>query len=258
MPGWIFKEGKFIELQKPSTMVNGQIKTANVYTKVDNEIRLIYGDISTSDILGFKLIYRVNKNIQNETLSYLIYNPYINHSFVTTTNSNSFDTKSKGVIYEYFDSGDEEGILCYQGILYAVLRNNMLLDVLNTELEDLLDDVLITNREEFELKISYQVRYECKGFNTFGWNSIFSKEELLPQSKYFNDKELRSDINIINDRMIYPLKDTNFRDSCLVGIARDVTVKDYHMIGSSGKFSHTINQLLVNDIPKPFTVEVFK
>ena len=255
MPGWVFKDGKFEQLKAPVVMVDGQLKNADIYTKVNNEIRIIYGRVSANDIAGFKLIYTLDNTKQHNVLDHLKYNSDIVYNINTTDGGNIYNLNSKGIIFDFDELRYDEGIIFYEGVLYAILNNGMLLQLTNNSISNLKDKrVLVTEAMEFTLCATYETRYEIRGYNMYGWNKMFSSNTFLPKSN--DTKELKSESLLYDDTTIYSDKLKEKVGLCEIGIACDTHNKDVHMIGTKGTLSQFVYQITVNEEPKPFTIEI--
>lgn len=263
--------------QKQAWALNVKIgdswRPANQYVKVDGEWKLSHSHSfdPVNNIIGFRLIYkRCNTNKKYDALPHLNVNYNIPCNMRLTGDiTNEMNMNQKGVVFEYSNKlPDEEGILMYEGVLYALCSNGQLIDICNpTDTEERIiinniptvTEVWRTNRFPRDMKIILQgyLLYESNGFNFFGWNSLLSNNQFIDNTTFPTD--LDKNIYEMNSYNILPItdRDYQFSEFSSIGIARDIH-SDINMVGSYGILDHTIYWIKVNDIKKPFVIEVYE
>lgn len=255
--------------------INNQWRAANKYVKIDGQWKLVHkNSITSDDIIGFKIIYRLNKNKRLDSIPRLRYNKNIPIKF-DISGSKEMNYESKGVIYQYgveFDNY-EEGIVCYQGRLYAVCKDGLLIDISsdgNDRSRIGILDINLTDRFMADISISYKMVFESNGFSINGWNSFFTNNEftddidytgypyyeLLPEDDGIQSGEERKAVEVV-DQKILPV---NTRDKiryspiATIGIARNTMTYGYNMLASHGNLNQTLNTIKMNNREMPFQI----
>jgi hypothetical protein len=192
--------------------------------------------------------------------------------FSLTGDTSGINTSTKGVLFHYERFGDEEGILMYEGRLYAVLKNGCLVDVpssKNTKVNNDDERVIgatpdtpeawITNKMRLlTVKLQGRMVYESFRYHMYGWNSLFDTTDFLLQDPYTVDEPYR-DIKRIEPRLILPIETqlSTFSNVASIGVARSLTTVE-NMIGAYGILDHTIDSITVDGVTKPFIIEICK
>jgi hypothetical protein len=259
-----------------SVKIDYQWRDANIYTKINNEWKLIHKNkIAASDILGFKLIYRVNKNKTWDTIPRLKYNPKIPAS-LSISNSINMDFLEKGIVYQYRYEVDnyEEGILYYEANLYAVTYHGLLVNMSSddtTPIEEGILSVHDTDRmDNMTLDITGHMFYNSNGFQINAWNSFFDINQFTdiidigsegfdtrPEDNGVYKEDETNHQQFVN-RIIFPIKkrSSTYSPFASVGIARNTMTAGYNMLASYGTLDHTITFMKLNGITKPFMIEI--
>lgn len=270
MPGWTMVNGVWREMWGSRSKVNDIVRDTNIYCNINGVTRVIHErELLEGSVIGFRLVYTRNKSKRHFLLPHLSYNPNLPTTIAVVGATHEMDTSEKGVIFHYNAKDyDEEGILMYEGRLYAVLNDGNLVDVIQSRPDPGTDEPIdagpigvawVTNRiMTLSIKIEARLTYEGYGFAVFGWNSMFRQEQTLPdrnESANVPDKNL----GMLNSYDILPIERRvdDFYTVASIGIARDTHDADNHMIGSHGFLSQTIERIWVNDEMKPFIVEVY-
>lgn len=254
--------------------INGEWRDIGEYTgKIDGEHREIYRhEILESDINGFRLVYKLSTNKTHPMFPHLVTNRKLPVKFSVTGENPGMNTSVKGVLYQYDKTGYEEGILMYEGILYAVLNSGPVVNVclakdtkVNNDDErfsgtapDMIEAWSTNKMSSLSIQLNGYLAFESYGYYMSGWNSLFELEHFTDPNKYpIND--LTTDVQLSISRTILPInkRSTTYDNVASIGIARNLTTPDNNMIGSYGILDHTINSITVNDIVKPFTIEIY-
>ena len=256
-----------------SSKVNGVWRNnVDGLVKVNGVWRSAYQQsINPKDVIGFKLIYTLNSSrIHHDNLR-LKFNPNIPYEFhVTGDTVGNMDLLNKGVVFEYKrDNHEEEGIIVYEGRLYAQLINGQLINVCQTfgnnkgkihEDEIISEFTSIQNvgkLNDLDIKISGYVLFEDYGYYFAGWNNLFNTKPFIDQTIY-PDKHLYKKKLQLNSYNILPIheRDEYFDSVATIGIARDMETPIYNMNGSYGVLDHTISRITLNGNDMPFDIEI--
>lgn len=277
-------EGIWRQTWAPSVNINGVWRDTDTPVNVNGVWREVNKlEINEEDIIGFRLIYKVNPNKLYPDLPNLKYNPKIPVRIgVSGPTPALMDMEYKGVVFEYFNyklpggidntipnTEQEEGIVCYEGRLYALIVNDLLIDVTGTQeffgTEERVDpeipgitDVWMTNKiYNLDIKIEAKCKFDTHGYYCAGWNSIFSTHEVLPDNKFPENWD--EDTYEFVDYPLLPIKSRleEYTNTINIGIARDLHSHYTNMVGSYGTLSQNINWITVNGVKKPFIVEVY-
>lgn len=265
--------GKQHEVWSQHVKVNGEWRKCQQFVKVNGLWRKVYSpEINPDDIVGFKIVYKLcSKNSSFQQYPDLKVNYNLPVEFgLTGTNKGHMDIDEKGVILEYKnDFPDMEGIIMWEANLFAILKNNVYINIgkskpLGSE------DERITKEESqtyeswatdklsiFSISIQGYLTHESYGYYTSGWNSLFQTENCIDPTIYENNK-LTVYRKTIESYNLLPIenRDNIWEETAKIGIARDMKSKWNNMVGSHGKFDQTIQSIWLNGIEKPFTIEI--
>lgn len=253
--------------------VNGVWRNnTNAWSKVNGIWRNTdQGSLSADDIIGFKMIYTKNASRIYHDNPRLKYNANIPHSFNLTGESiGNMDFTWKGVVFEFMrERPEEEGIMMYEGRLYAVLQDNTLINVCQVygnnagkSREDEMVSEFNTIHEvgilrDIDVTMTGYVLFEDYGFYFSGWNNIFNTKPFVDQTIYpdkFRYKK-RLDLNSYNILPVH-MRDEHFDSVSAIGVARDMETSIYNMQGSHGILDHTITNITLNGVDMPFVIEI--
>lgn len=257
----------------PYANIDGVWRELDAWACVNGVWRQIYDHtIYESDILGFRMVYKIMDRARHPKHPELVMNndlPVV--VGLTGENASVMDTSMKGIVFEYFrEEYEKEGMLVYKGDLYAILKNDQLVNVgltRSTSVDDGripsnipgVDEAWSTNKlANLTITMDGYVLYESNGYHMDGWNSLFSMKQFLDESSY-PDKIPSKASHQLDSYIITPLeeRDDDFDTSAYIGIARNMTSDTGNMIGSYGLLDHTISAIKVNGIPKPFVFEIY-
>lgn len=267
MPIHVNTNGEWRQVYQPYVKINGVWRHANAWVKTNGVWRQTHkSKVEESDIIGFRLVYTYNPNKTYSPFPFLSSNlelPIKIH--LTGSTAGNMDLDTKGILYEYSNTKyPTEGITCLEGRLYAVLYNDIILDICSgyngVKYNDKeMGDIFIDSRlDELTITISGYELFEDYGYYISGWNSLFNKTEFLDSSN-FPDKEREEKIKYLDNWIITPAnsRNSNFDNIAQIGIARNMHTRENNMIGSHGLLDHTITHIKVNGIPKPFIIEYY-
>lgn len=266
--------GVIRNISNVSLKVNGVWRNnINGLTRVNGVWRNSYnGFIDSKDIIGFKLIYTLNKSRIHYDNKRLKYNSKIPYIFkLTGDNIGSMDFSTKGVVFEYMrDEPNEEGIIMYEGRLYAILNNNDTVNVCNiignNNNKNSEDEIIsefsnsiyeVGKFGNTDIKLYGYVLFEDYGYYFSGWNNLFNTKAFIDKTIY-PDKFLYKKALNLNSYNILPFdkRDKYFDSVASIGIARDMKTSIYNMTGSHGILDHTITKISLNGIDMPFIIEI--
>lgn len=256
------------------TNVNGVWRDVDQFVNVNGVFRQSYkAAIEEADIVGFRFVYKRLDSITHDNHPDLV----VNHNLPVTFNLTgetfgNMDLEQKGVVFEYDRiNPEQEGICVYKGDLYAVLTNDLLVNVGLTRSKVIPDDripgvvpntttgVWCSNKlEHLRINIDGYILYESNGYAMDGWNSLFSKTQFLDPTDYPDEMDYKK-LYQLNSYNILPLssRDELFDSSAYIGIARDMHSKTNNMVGSYGAIDHSVSRITVNDVAKPFVFEIY-
>lgn len=245
--------------------ISGWAKVNGVWRCTDNSA------IDEKNILGFKLIYTLNATRIHHDNPNLKYNSNIPHIMKLTGDTiGSLDFNDKGIVFEYSrEKPEEEGIIVYEGRLYAMHINGSLINVCSvygSNTNKLYEDQIISEIstihevgriDHLDIKLYGTVIFEDYGYYFNGWNNLFNMKPVIDQSIYPDKKPYKKVLPILSYNILPSHTRDEYFDSCAtVGIARDMSSRTNNMIGSSGYMYHSINKITVNGIDKPFVVDI--
>lgn len=265
---WNNINGVWREVWSTHVKVNGVWRESDVLTKVNGVWRESYNHLlEEKDIIGFRIVYKRSYTKKHLDFPNLSYNPNIPVSVHLAGDSiESMDTHSKSIIFEYFrEQANEEGILMYEGNLYAVLVNGQIINVGNSisssddnRVNENISEIWNTDKlNTLSIQLQGYVMYDYNGYYMNGWNSLFSTEQFLDCINH-PDQNNHKNIYRLNT-CILPIESRSetFSSISSIGIARDMTSKENNMIGSYGVLDHTIEFIYVNNVAKPFVIELY-
>lgn len=261
------------------TKVNGVWREADSKTKVNGVWRDVYNSTSSStidpnNIVGFVLIYTLNKNRIHHNIPRLKYNskiPYICKLTGDQSSIGQMDLNHKGIIFEYLrDLPEEEGIIIYEGRLYALTKDSQMVNVCKaygsnegkttedemvTEFSSLID---VAKLSGLDIKINGYVYFEDYGYYIEGWNNLFNTKPWIDKTIY-PIKEPHKKRLELNNYNILPVdnRPAYFDSVANIGIARDMQTPVNNMVGSHGRLDHTIDRIELNGKALPFTIELY-
>lgn len=272
MPAYEKVDGKWRGVWSVHVKVDGVWRDTDMSGKVDELWRSSHKHIiEEPDIVGFRLVYRVNPTKTHPDFPNLKTNLNMPIDFSVSGEDPGMNISTKGVLFHYERFGDEEGILMYEGSLYAVLTNGCLVDVglskntkINNDDERLpgpcadIPEVWATSRmKSIDIQLKGYTLYESFRYHIYGWNSLFDDNQFINKDPY-NADEIHRDINyIIPSRIMMPIEKriNSFNPIASIGIARNLNTTDT-MIGAYGTLDHTVEHIKVNGIIKPFNIEI--
>ena len=257
--------GVMREPSEISSLVNGVWRSSNkVFANINGVFRNTFNcndewhQQQSMLVKGFIIKYKLNKFKKHSRFPSLRYNRKIPFTLKLSENDRVIfndklqtesDLNEKSMIFEYDNTAyEQEGILMYEGHIYLVTNTNEEIDIALSPI----DYRLFNNK----LTISCETVDENYGYNTFGWNSIFSN------SQFIHSKGKPDVINQYHNRnnnfIISPeyKRIQNFNSTLDIGIARDMTSPINNMIGSRGFMTHTFYDIKFNNEPKPFKIEI--
>ena len=270
--------GVWRNLSTPFVNINGVWRESDVMINAGGVWREQHPrELDESDILGFRLVYKLVEDAYHPEHPMLRTNRGIPSEIrLTGEHVGYMDTTNKGIIFRYLREGYKddpaylgwkyEGLLKYEAHLYAVLIDESVVDIISST-TPATERILphgsiphyITNKfSKLDITMEAWVVYESYGYYMNGWNSLFNKDQLLDPTRYPN-KELHKNMKHLNSYIILPVekRDKAFDSVASIGIARDMTSEDTNMVGSYGTLTHTIFDINVNGVSKPFVVELY-
>lgn len=264
--------GIWRETWSTSINLNGAWRDSDSLVNVNGVLRESFiHEIKEEDIIGFRMVYKRNIYKKHPDFPNLKFNPNLPVIASLSGPTVGFmDLNEKGFIFQYDrDRVDEEGIYMYEGTLYAVLINDAIINICETKeymgQEERvstnipgIDEAWSTNRvQDLNIQIQGMLMFDSHGFYMAGWNNLFGKDQFIDGTNY-PIKENKNYI-YLNSYNILPLssRDEKFNTLASIGIARDMHSVDINMVGSYGILDHTITWISVNDVKKPFVIEVY-
>jgi hypothetical protein len=229
--------------------------------------------IVSDDVKAVRIIYSRNDEIKHPLFPNMKTNLNMPITTVVSgTDGKAYSMYPKGIILNYERFGYEEGKLLFEGRLYLELMNGCFIDVAGTTdtwfnnkderrkgPTSEIKEVWTTNRiKEMDIRMKYYTLYEAFRYNMYGWNSFFSNQHFLPENPRIEDASDRKKFNPDKPIILNPKKDrpSDFVPYTLIGICR--ALKPYEtMTGAYGIIDHTIEEITVNGVKKPFSVEIY-
>lgn len=275
MPIYERIDGVWREVWSAHVKIDGNWRDVDISGKVNNNWKNSHKHIiDERDIIGFRLVYKVNPNRIYPKFPELKTNLKIPVDFGLSGNISGMNTEIKGVVFHYERFGYEEGIYMYEGSLYAVLENGCLVDVsltkdtkINNDDERILTNippgvkqVWATNKtKNLLIEIQAHLTYEMSRYYMYGWNSFFDTEDFLYDLPNINDNNVdKKDLKVIESRIILPTTTrlNSFSPVSSIGVARNLKIEET-MMGGYGILDQTINFIKVNGVIKPFVIEIY-
>lgn len=251
--------------------IDGVYREADSWVCINGVWRETYNhEIYESDIIGFRMIYKLTDTIRHPDHPDLYPSKELPVT-MKTTGSNNMDYSQKGVVFQYTNEDyDKEGICVYKGDLYAVLSNGQIANVsmtLSKAVEDIripgdvpgIIEVWSTNKiANLSIQFTGYILYESSGYSMSGWNSLFTNTQFTDPTKFPDTMEYRKQ-HLIDSYKLLPVeyRDADFDSSAYIGIARDMHSIDNNMVGSYGLLDHTICDIKVDGVLKPFVFEIY-
>ncbi len=270
--------GVWRTIQTPLVNINGVWRDSDVMVRHNGVWREQHNSrLKERDIIGFRMVYKYVENALHPEFPNLKPNKKVPAEVqLTGENTGSMDLTEKGIVFRYVREGykddpaylgwKDEGLLKYEGRMYAVLTDDTILDIpacttSNVSLDQQYGSIpyYMTNLfSDMVITLEAWVTYESYGYYMNGWNNLFYKEPFIDPTNY-PDKDLHKNIKTLNSYIILPVEKRNrtFDSVASIGIARNMTSAENNMIGSYGALSHTIFNITVNGVPKPFVIELY-
>ena len=232
--------------------VNGVFRKADSWHNINNVWRKSSTNkISINDITGFKLIYTLNRNKQYLQYPELMFNKNLPVNIkLAGNNPTKMDDSPKSIVFQYSrDNPDESGIFVYDGILYAIINDDNLINISGLTFISGMDYDI----ENFSLMIQGYNLYESYKTPMAGWNTFFNINNIMP------DGSMDKKVNLLNSYNILPIldRDDSYDSVASIGIARNI-YPGSNMLGSYGTIDQTIEKIYLNDVTKPFVIEIYQ
>lgn len=257
--------GVYRETENEYTRICGVWRESNQYVRINGVWREVSGnkEISEADILGFRLVYVLNKDATHPKYPDLKYNPKIPYiADLAGDNVGIMDLTHKSMIFEFDrDEYKEEGIIRFDGTLYAVLTNGELINISSIVNDSYENKRLKDYQRTQNLTINMRgyMLYELYGRYMDGWNNFFTTEKFMMTDLQPSEYE-RRDVHLIHLEHFLPVpkREEYYTPVAMIGIARDMHSPEDNMIGSKGTIDHTLQEIYVNGVLKPFVIEVYE
>lgn len=270
--------GVWRTVQTPLVNINGVWRDSDIMVNSHGVWREQHScQLRERDIVGFRMIYKYSDNASHHAFPNLKPNKKVPAEIqLTGEHVGYMNLTEKGIIFRYVREGykddpaylgwNHEGILKYEGRIYAVLSDDTILDIPACTTSGVYMDQqfgsiphYMTNLfSNLTITLEAWVIYESYGYHMEGWNNLLYKDPFIDPTNY-PDKELHKNIKTLNSYIILPVekRDKAFDSVASIGIARDMTSAEDNMIGSYGTLSHTIFNITVNGVSKPFVIELY-
>lgn len=251
----VFRENNnnLVKVNGVFRLVDSSVKVNGVFRDVNKPLKIIQED----EIVGFQLIYKLNKSKFHINFPYLKYNKNI--PYVISIINNKMDLHPKTLLFEFGNNEfEQEGFIVYDANLF-LLTNDNIYNISNIPTIANGDELRRANMFQnllIQMNVSY--RYELYGYHLFGWNNIFdgtvfeahNSPEEIPLSPGGRSESIKVKLQILplngRHKTFFPLTS--------IGIARDTHTPHKNMVGSRGLLDHTIDNILVNGNKKPFQI----
>lgn len=250
--------GVWRETQDTLCNINGVWRSSQVYTNINGVWRLSNENKITEDnIIGFRIVYEVNKNKVSKEYPQLKFNENLPiRIYKIGDNSDNMDQTTKGIRYHYsrFDA-NMEGNYEFDGRLYAILLDDTPIDVGNIN-EWTGNEVGLYNKniDDLSITINGYLQYVSDGLYFSGWNNMFRNYQLNPNFKYPDKKEELKQDFLISLLPLISRKD--YSPIAEIGISRSIKT-ELNMVGTYGIIDHVIRSITVNGVTKPFIFEIY-
>lgn len=255
--------GMFRDDDSEYSKINGVWRESTQWARINGVWREVGNRrITESDIIGFRLIYLLNKERLHPDYPHLKYNPKIPYIVdLAGENVGVMDMTHKSIVFEFNrDEYKEEGIIVYDGTLYAVLKNGFTINISSIISNSSLTKNVRLYRRTLDLEITMRgySMFELHGDFMDGWNNFFTTEKFMMTGNLPFGPDDR-DVNLINLYHFLPVdkREDVYDPIAKIGIARDMSSPTNNMIGSKGTLDHTLQEIYVNEVPKPFVIEVY-
>ena len=264
--------GVFREPTSTYVNVNGIWRNVDQYVNVNGVWRQTYKHtIEESDIIGFRIIYTRITKVKHPDHPDLKVNFNLPVKMdLSGETAGKMDLNEKGVVFQYDRTDyDQEGIFVYRGDIYAELLDGKLVNVGLTLPEVIPDDRILGSYpfldtwnydriNNLSIDIDGHILYESNGYHMSGWNSLFCKQQFTDPTDYPDEMDYKKQY-CVNSYNILPIESRNsdFDPCAYIGIARDMHSDKGNMVGSYGVIDHTIRNIRINGIQKPFIIEIY-
>jgi hypothetical protein len=267
-------DGVWREVWSAHVKVNGEWRDIDIRPRVQGDWKMAHRHVlMSSDIKAIRMVYSRNDTIKHPLFPNMKTN--LNMPVTATvsgTDAGVYSMYPKGIILNYEKFGSEEGKMLFEGHLYLELMNGTFIDVAGTKdtkknnddsrrkgPTNEIKEVWSTNRiKDMSIQMKYYTLYETYRYNMYGWNSFFSTKDFLPENPLIEDASDRKKYNPGKPLILIPNKShaDDFVPYALIGVCR--VLKPYEtMIGAYGILDHTIEEVTVNGVKKPFSVEIY-
>ena len=272
MPTWTKINNIWREQWSSHSKIDGIWRESDISVNIDGMWRQVYSaTIDPSDIRHFRLIYERAKFKSHPEYP----NMQVNFNVPATlhlTGSTSMDFDNKGVLFQYRRDGYEEGILMYEGNLYAMLTDGKYIRINSGNLWSANDERFATpyfNMPEaygvskmgtIYIDIAGYYTYENSGYYIAGWNNFFDHSKQIFSDNSSLSKEPERSTNIPISSILLPIdsRSPTYNHIAEIGIARNLSNTDNNMVGSYGILDQTIRYIRVDGIPRPFIIEIYE
>lgn len=265
--------GVFRDTWTTHVKINGVWREADSLVNINGVWRETFNhEINEEDIVGFRMVYKFTDTIRHHDHPNLLPNRNLPVNMkLTGEGAGNMDYSQKGVLFQYDRTNiDQEGLCVYKGDLYAVLSNGQLANVTMT-ISKAVDDIRIpgdvpgiieawsTNKiAHLNIQFTGYLLYESNGYSMSGWNSLFTTTQFTDPTKFPDTMDYKKQYLIDSYNMLpIEYRDDTFDSSAYIGIARNMHSIENNMVGSYGVLDHTITEIRVNNILKPFVFEIY-
>lgn len=257
--------GVFRDNESESARINGVWRDTYHWVKINGVWREVSGgsNITESDIVGFRLVYVLNKHKLHPDYPHLKYNPKIPYiADLAGENVGVMDMTFKSMVFEFNrDEYKEEGIIMFEGTLYAVLKNGNVVNISGIDNDSsLVKNVRLYNKTKgLDITMRGYSMYELHGRFIDGWNNFFTNKKFMMMNNLPGGPDDRH-VNLIHLEHFLPVeeREETYSPIASIGIARDMSSPDNNMIGSKGTLDHTLQEIYVNEVQKPFVIEIYQ
>lgn len=270
----VFIDGIWRNLWASHVRVNGVWRDMEVSTVVDGVNREVYrSQLTAEDIIGFRIVYHLRKDLTHPDFPNLVYNPNIPVLIDTAgTNEIQMTTNAKSFIFQFSNENPyEEGIVGYTGRLYAAVKGGILIDIGNSSGRTMMEDIQfdpkipgvesawISNRlKEVDIAVYGEILHESYGYFTAGWNHFLNDTPTIDPTNY-PDKVPKQTVRVLDNYQVTKsmYRQEGYKGTIAIGIARDMNSPDNNMVGAHGTLDHTIEKIFVNGESYPFSLEIY-
>lgn len=274
MPAWGRHNGVWRDTWANYTRVNGVWRANSNYVRVNGVMRQVYKyDIDEDDLIGFRLVYTLDKERVHPKFPHLKYNPNLPVKIdITGDTIGGLSVDRKGVVYEYFREHPEiEGTKFYVGTLYAIISDGYLIN-LATVTENIGEEWQYTANipggeiawhsarpRNLCVDIALELRYEDYGYFIGGYNHFMGTDDVMDNYGAPPPHDANREVITYEPFSVLPIhkRPETFNGDIAIGIARDNNSKYANMLGNHGILDQTIHRIMVNGLRKPFIIEVY-